>query len=577
MQAASDSSIGTGKLFGRPTPAQLLKEGSKHAHVSKPKSIETFAQNTDVVKATVGTGRRDEEDAGTAPSRQENYDYGEVQIGKLYAISEEREPASGARFSVDGFEINAEANSTTDSSQGSNTTGSTELNAMPACLQEKSVKFDVSETHEIHSETLDRKLRTVVGKTVAMKIGGAVEDVLYWLKSIGFSQYEKTFALNRIDFEELFRLKDNDLKQMGISIKQNRRLLLEAMHQKLDDKVTRPIWYISEAEEVGGQKTSSKMTDKSNSAPKKGYVTWLDSSHRKSHRGYAIIQGASLHIFNSSEHVFLKPSISVQLESALIAFSSLAQHSILIQVDISKPTKDDLYIVADSKREAQDWLECLTAASNLQITQPSALLPVAAIRTYHIKLIGLRIQNSARLVKPLVTVGLVDKNGNFVSELNQFEVEPTNDAETKQEVSSESSISFNIQGEVTISRKVLQSVGQGAIIFFEIKGASQNQAVIFAETHYWAFAYISDLNNGPVRLNLRKKPITYDPLKLRSSANIKQMSFLSIECFVKDAAKKHEDKSTSTENSFVGNDWNTIMELATILRDEESSKVEKVG
>ncbi|EKX44473.1 hypothetical protein GUITHDRAFT_109594 [Guillardia theta CCMP2712] len=405
-----DSSIGTGKLFGRPTPAQLLKAGKSikdgwsHAGEGADDPASTPAQNNNSVEDLDRTNVPKEDDQGFVSAGKESHDYGEVQIGKLYAISEERELASEARHSEDGLEVYPEANSTTDSSQESNATGTIPAHPLdqPGL---KSVSFDISQVNEIHCEPQSEAVKT------PMKLGAGVDDVLFWLRSIGFSQYEKTFALNRIDFEELFRLKENDLKQMGISIKQNRRLLLEAieylrlslrLQQASNGKDARPNWYLPEIDNAEEQKPVSKTDDKNIPAQKKGYA------------------------------------------------------------DLSIPSKDDLYLVADSKREAQEWLNQLNAASNVQ---SSSMIAVSSIKTYHIKLNCLFVQNPANLCKPFLSIGLVDKNGNLVSELNRFDIEPSHDVESKSELSSDNTLSVKLQGEITMQQrnKKTNQPAQGSI------------------------------------------------------------------------------------------------------------------
>jgi hypothetical protein len=71
-------------------------------------------------------------------------------------------------------------------------------------------------------------------KWVNVKLEPGVKEVLIWLRQTGWEQYEEMFAMNQIDYPELFRLTEEDLKDMGMKLGSNRRQLLEQIEVRFD-------------------------------------------------------------------------------------------------------------------------------------------------------------------------------------------------------------------------------------------------------------------------------------------------------------------------------------------------------
>ena len=53
-------------------------------------------------------------------------------------------------------------------------------------------------------------------------------DVLGWLRGLGLGQFETNFRDNKIDADLLLRLTNDDLKDIGVSARGDRRRLLDA-------------------------------------------------------------------------------------------------------------------------------------------------------------------------------------------------------------------------------------------------------------------------------------------------------------------------------------------------------------
>jgi class 3 adenylate cyclase len=54
-------------------------------------------------------------------------------------------------------------------------------------------------------------------------------DLAVWLRSLGLERYEAAFRDNEIDWEALFKLTAEDLKDLGVLLGSHRRKLLEAI------------------------------------------------------------------------------------------------------------------------------------------------------------------------------------------------------------------------------------------------------------------------------------------------------------------------------------------------------------
>src|SRR4029078_3767411 len=68
-----------------------------------------------------------------------------------------------------------------------------------------------------------------------MTRGGAVMDIVVWLRSLGLGKYEAAFRENDIDETVLPNLTADDLKELGVSALGHRRKLLDAIAALRDD------------------------------------------------------------------------------------------------------------------------------------------------------------------------------------------------------------------------------------------------------------------------------------------------------------------------------------------------------
>jgi hypothetical protein len=176
------------------------------------------------------------------------------------------------------------------------------------------------------------------------------EQVLKWLDANALGQYKEMFVVNQIDEQELLKLTDKDLQEMGMirhvsgfkqtflhvlrpaftalvflesvehltylliiySSKAHRRGLLDQIRYLNgainDSKVKKKsqahpcVWIGSNVGTVG--KINKILSGISSNVYMHGFLTYqVDGSLDGWRRGYAIIQGATLHIFKSALHV----------------------------------------------------------------------------------------------------------------------------------------------------------------------------------------------------------------------------------------------------------------------------------
>ena len=376
-----------------------------------------------------------------------------------------------------------------------------------------------------------------------------VHDVLLWLRNIGWGQYEEAFAINQIDFDELFSLTDTDLQDMGMKLKANRHMLLNAIASlRQGFKNDRSELGVAKDHILQNQNVFIHGHDKregSNSAliadqviykQKSGYVTWGDHGGKKWKRGYAVIQGSSLHIFKSSDHVVLKPLLSHDLHGSLISQSSRAQNCIYIQINSMKVSTADIYLCAPDGEEQDSWLQHLVAAANLQVLQhvltketKRSLPPIIIMIDKFV------INKTGPRASPRLELRLIDKNGTLVTKFNDVRFPDLVDDVAQP--SPTGCMKQILNEQLTLHKKLRAQAGPGSIILFEFKHSAKDKwgANMNILTQYWAYAFVDDLRTGNVRLDLMKKPPVYDPLLLqKGSLPKKEKSFVGLTVSVKD-------------------------------------------
>ena len=406
------------------------------------------------------------------------------------------------------------------------------------------------------------------GSNAKLKLRPGVHDVLLWLRNIGWGQYEDTFAINQIDFDELFVLTDSDLQAMGMKLSSNRLMLLNAiaaLKQAFQtDRDGRGTSSVTTAKNknvfiAGHDKRENDnaelIADQVNFEQKKGYLTWSDHSGKKWKRGFAVIQGSSLHIFKSSDHVVLKPVVSKQLQGALLSSSLHAENCIYVQVNSIKVSRDDIYLCAPDEEERDIWLQHLVAASSLQFLQHVMTKHVkVSLPPIIIMLDQFHVNKTGPYALPHLEITLADKNGSVVTKFEEVGFTDLEDdvlqPNTKGSISQD--LSSRVGRQVTIHKRLRLDVGPGGILFFEFKHTSREKSNSGAiVTQYWAYAFVDEMRGGDLKLDLLKRPAVYDPAVLRKgSLPRKDKSFIAFTAHIKDeeGVKQNDDTRSSVED-----------------------------
>jgi hypothetical protein len=363
------------------------------------------------------------------------------------------------------------------------------------------------------------------------KLNPGVWDVLVWLRSIGWAQYEETFAINQIDHDELFILTDSDLRDMGMTIESNRSMLLNAVRalkqvfkkERGEKKVTDTV-YIA-GRDKNERKNAELIAEQVNYEQKKGYLTWSDFSGKKWKRGYVVISGSSVNIFKSSDHVVLRPILTRQLQGALILSSSQAQNCIHVQKFASKRSMDDIYFCAPDEEERDAWLQHLIAAGNLQVLEylmTGKVKSGGCLQPLILILDEFHINNTGPYYLPHLELKLVNKNGTVVIQFEDEEFTSLVDNVVKPD--KKGAITQPLSRQITLSKKLRQEAGPGAVFLIELKhtsreksskiekatvalsslssSSSENSTEGTVVTQYWAYAFVDKLQSGQIQLGL---------------------------------------------------------------------------
>jgi hypothetical protein len=409
------------------------------------------------------------------------------------------------------------------------------------------------------------------GSYAKLKLKPGVHDVLLWLRNIGWGQYEDTFAINQIDYDELFVLTDGDLQEMGMKLSSNRLMLLNAIaglkHVFQTERgnlvgatthtTTKNKSIFIDGHDKREHANAELIADQVNFEQKKGYLTWSDYSGKKWKRGFAVIQGSFLHIFKSSDHVVLKPVLSKQLEGALISSSQNAENCVYVQINSIKVSKDDIYLCAPDEEERDVWLQHLVAASSLQLLKHMITKNVRkSLPPIIIMLDQFHVNKTGPYALPHLEIKLADRNGSVVTKFEDVGFKDMVDdivqPNAKGSISQDLRSQFGRQ--ITIYKRLRQEVGPGAILFFELKHTSREKSSSGAvTTQYWAYAFVDEMTSGDLKLDLLKRPAVYDPFVLKKgSLPRKDKSFIACTVCIKDEegvkqmdGKQIDDKRTS--------------------------------
>ena len=314
------------------------------------------------------------------------------------------------------------------------------------------------------------------------KLNPGVWEVLVWLRSIGWAQYEETFAINQIDHDELFILTDSDLQDMGMTIEFNRSMLLNVIRalkqvfkkERGEKKVTDTV-YIA-GRDKNERKNAELIAEQVNYEQKKGYLTWSDFSGKKWKRGYVVISGSSVNIFKSSDHVVLRPILTRQLQGALILSSSQAQNCIHVQKFASKRSMDDIYLCASDEEERDAWLQHLIAAGNLQVLEylmTGQVKSGGCLQPLILILDEFHINNTGPYYLPHLELKLVNKNGTVIIQFDDEEF--TNLVDNVVKPDKKGAITQPLSRQITLSKKLRQEAGPGAVFLIELKHTSREK------------------------------------------------------------------------------------------------------
>jgi hypothetical protein len=412
---------------------------------------------------------------------------------------------------------------------------------------------------------------SAAGSYAKLKLKPGVHDVLLWLRNIGWGQYEDTFAINQIDYDELFVLTDRDLQEMGMKLSSNRLMLINAIAGlkhvfqtergslvgATTDTTTKNKYVFIDGHDKREHANAELIADQVNFEQKKGYLTWSDYSGKKWKRGFAVIQGSFLHIFKSSDHVVLKPVLSKQLDGALISSSQHAENCVYVQINSIKVSKDDIYLCAPDEEERDVWLQHLVAASSLQLLKHMITKNVRkSLPPIIIMLDQFHVNKTGPYALPHLEIKLADRNGSVITKFEEVGfrdiVDDVVQPNAKGSISQDLSSQFGRQ--ITIYKRLRQEVGPGAILFFEFKHTSREKSSSGAvTTQYWAYAFVDEMTSGDLKLDLLKRPAVYDPFVLKKgSLPRKDKSFIACTVCIKDeegvkqiGVKQIDDKRTS--------------------------------
>jgi len=380
-----------------------------------------------------------------------------------------------------------------------------------------------------------------------LKLNPGVNDVLLWLRNIGWGQYEETFAINQIDYDELFTLTDVDLQEMGMKIPSNRHMLLDAIAalkqvftnerhgREMVEKTVEDKNIFIEGRDKREKDNSELIANQTYFEQKKGYITWSDHSGKKWKRGFAVIQGGSLHIFKSSDHVVLKPLVTKQLQGSLILPSEQADNCLYIQTNTLKKSTDDVFLCGPDEQERDAWMQHLVAAASLQLLQHVRMRNVkTSLPSIMVILDEIYINKTGPYALPRLEIKLMDKVGSIKS---TFDDATFPDGDEVVQPSAKGSIAQTFGQQMMLSKKLRQEAGPGSIMFFEFKHTIKEKSGESRElTQYWAYAFVDDLKTGNVKLDLMKKPAVYDPMLLhKGSLPKKDKSFVGLTVHLKDA------------------------------------------
>jgi len=410
------------------------------------------------------------------------------------------------------------------------------------------------------------------GNIAQLKLKPGVHDVLLWLRNIGWGQYEDTFAINQIDYDELFVLTDPDLQEMGMKLSSNRLMLLNAIaglkHVFQTERgnlvgatthtTTKNKSIFIDGHDKREHANAELIADQVNFEQKKGYLTWSDYSGKKWKRGFAVIQGSFLHIFKSSDHVVLKPVLSKQLEGALISSSQNAENCVYVQINSIKVSKDDIYICAPDEEERDVWLQHLVAASSLQLLKHMITKNVRkSLPPIIIMLDHFHVNKTGPYALPHLEIKLADRNGSVVTKFEEVGFKEIVDEVVQPNAKGSISLDLSSQfgRQITIYKRLRQEVGPGAILFFEFKHTSREKSSSGAvTTQYWAYAFVDEMTSGDLKLDLLKRPAVYDPFVLKKgSLPRKDKSFIACTVCIKDekSVKTIDDKQVDDKRTSV--------------------------
>ncbi len=387
---------------------------------------------------------------------------------------------------------------------------------------------------------------------VNMQLKTGVHHVLLWLRNTGWGQYEEMFAINQIDYDQLFELTEDDMIEMGMRRPGNRRQMLQAIaslreawgKQRSTGQVEAAEWELPDVWVAGKadkheSKNAKVIADTVGFAQKRAYVTWSDSANTEWKRGYAVLQESSLHIFKTSDHAIAgNPIVTRNLQGAIVEPGLVALNSVRVQIKALKASLEDVYLVAESAEEREQWMRQLIAAANLQVLD--TVLPNGAKfgaknkqSTALVMVTRVHINNTGPYERLCVAPSLCTAVG---AKIAAFEPLPLPGDKQLPDDGGVISLEMEAGSKVLLSRHHREAAGTGANLFLELKYTSRDPFKSGAQVQYWAYLTLDDLTSGPLQLPLYKKPSVFSAEMLGSTLPAKAKSYIDVMVHTSDEA-----------------------------------------
>jgi hypothetical protein len=399
---------------------------------------------------------------------------------------------------------------------------------------------------------------------IRMPVSGSMRLVLEFLEGNGLAQYREMFVVNQIDHDELVKLTDVDLQEMGMSNASNRQRLLEQLRyiskaRNACSNVATPLPTVWVGKHQGLDQKADRLLQNASGVLIHGYLMYLLAGSSKGwRRGYAVLQATKLHMFKSSEHVSSSAVFSWDVFGTVCAPSAEAENALSSQKEHftitaaqSRRPQNELLLAGYDRTYLNDWQGCLVAAST-----SSAITRAVDVYgdAYKARMFSL---SSFNLVSPStwtadslveIIVTLKDAKGCSVLQYPHavWMVSSSNAGSTLTGCGSDDQAKVHL----TLGRALLEKAGHQSFLLIEFKTAKGvgrgegeskkgREADVEMESLYWAIIDVAaDGSKGQQRVDLLKRPVRHDlPRAHMSKIPVKKSSYVSFHVRMKPEAK----------------------------------------